>query len=57
MNYSVTEFEQRSSSQARAALHKTFTENWDSKAQSVGTILAYLETNVVGMSIEKLFDM
>ena len=23
---------------------KTFTENWDSKAPSVGTILAYLET-------------
>ena len=23
---------------------KTFTENWDSKAPSVGTLLAYLET-------------
>ena len=23
---------------------KTFTENWDSKVQSVGTFLAYLET-------------
>ena len=25
---------------------KTFTENWDSKAPSVGTLLAYLETTV-----------
>ena len=25
-------------------ISKTFTENWDSKAPSVGTLLAYLET-------------
>jgi hypothetical protein len=28
----------------RCVLGKTFPENWDSKAPSVGTLLAYLET-------------